>query len=89
MTTLTVGNYDLDLSKTIKELEEKQPERVLVQLPDGFKYHAEKIINELEKHTDATLYLWLNTNYGSCDIPLGLDIYQFDLIIHLGHAQWR
>ena len=87
---LLIDNYELDLSASMKQVQEESPKRVLIQLPDGFKYSSKKILDAYkQKFPDVQFYCWLNTNYGSCDMPLGLDKLKFDLLLHFGHAQWR
>ncbi len=87
---VTIDNYDLDLSGLIAQIGEERPRRVLLQLPDGFKYSSSRILAPLrERFPDTLFYVWLNTDYGSCDMPLGLERLNFDLLVHFGHAQWR
>lgn len=89
-TTLILGNYKLDLAEVITSIQQTNAKRVVLQLPDGFKYHAKTLVDFLKSHCSAThFYVWLGSNYGSCDLPLGLEKVKIDIIVHLGHAQWR
>ena len=85
-----INHFELDFSKAFKDIEEKSPKKVLIQLPDGFKYSSKQILDKFKQEfPKIVFYSWLNTNFGSCDIPLGLEKLNFDMIIHFGHAQWK
>ena len=77
--------YDLALEKIIQKIREKKAKYVLLQLPDGLKPEAEKIVQEIQKKTDATPFIWLGDCFGACDIPLGLQQFSIDLVIQWGH----
>ena len=79
-------SLDLQLGKAISKIKEINPKTILVQLPDGLKPRAEEIQRELEKHTFAVIYFWLNSCYGACDIP---EVKGIDLLIQFGHTEWR
>ena len=73
-----------------KLIKENKSKRVLVQLPDGLKPKAKEIQETLKKEfNNLELFFWLNSNFGACDIPLHVDKLKFDLLIHVGHSQWR
>jgi diphthamide biosynthesis enzyme Dph1/Dph2-like protein len=73
--------YDLELEKVIKTIKKEKPKTVLIQLADGLKPQATKIVDRLQKHTKAKIYISLDSCYGACDIPKT----KVDLIIHFGH----
>ena len=77
--------YNLELEKAIKEIKKSKARTVLLQLPDGLKPKATEIASFLEKNTKATIFIWLDSCYGSCDLPNVKDI---DLLIHFGHSKW-
>ncbi|MFH1683117.1 MAG: diphthamide synthesis protein [Candidatus Woesearchaeota archaeon] len=79
-------NLDLQLEKAVEKIKEANPKNILIQLPDGLKPKAAEIKGELEKHTSATIYFWLNSCYGACDIP---EVKGIDLLIQFGHTEWR
>ncbi|WP_457913395.1 hypothetical protein [Candidatus Nanopusillus massiliensis] len=41
-----------------------------------------------EKYKDIEIYIWFGSGFGGCDIPIYLDKYGFDLIIHFGHSKF-
>jgi len=77
--------YNLELEKAVKEIKKNKAKTVLIQLPDGLKPKATEIASFLEENTKATIFIWLDSNFGSCDIPNVKDI---DLLIHFGHSKW-
>ena len=77
--------YDLELGKVVEKIKEKKAKRVLIQLPDGLKPEAEKIVNILQKETQTQVFIWLGDCFGACDIPLGLQQFSIDLVIQWGH----
>lgn len=82
-------DIDFELEKIYKVLEEKKYKRVLIQLPDGLKQYSNIIYDEIRKRfPDIELFIYLGSNFGGCDIPIWLDKYGFDLIIHFGHTEF-
>lgn len=80
-----MNSLNLQLEKAINKIKEEAPKSILIQLPDGLKPKAEEIKKELQQHTSAEIYFWLNSCYGACDIPKVEDV---DLLIQLGHSRW-
>ena len=80
-------NLNLELNKLLSALSESKAETVLIQLPDGLKPKA-KIIQEKvkEKFPSVKLTFWAGSCYGSCDVP---NVKDFDLLVQLGHSEWR
>ena len=76
-------NYRLEMDRAVEEIKKVKSKTVLVQLPDGLKPRATEIANYLEEHTKATILIWLQSCWGSCDYP---DIGHIDLLIQFGHA---
>ncbi len=84
------GHYDLSEAEIVATIRKHGAKRVLVQLPDGLKPHAERIQRIVRKELpDVELVFWGGSAFGSCDVPLGAERLGFDLLLHLGHAPWR
>ena len=79
--------FDLEIGKVIKEIKAKKAKNVLLQLPDGLKPKAGEIADEIEKNTNAEIFLWLGTCFGACDIPQNLP--KIDLLIQFGHRPFH
>ncbi len=82
-------NYNLELEKAVKKIKEEKAKLVCIQLPDGLKPRAKEITDELEKKTQAKVLIWLGSNFGACDLPLGLNYLGVDLLISWGHSPFR
>ncbi len=80
-------DYDLELERIAKEIKENKAKTVCIQLPEGLKPKATEITDFITKNTRANVFIWLESNFGSCDIPVGLE--GIDLLIHFGHSSWE
>lgn len=76
-------NFKLDVDKIVQKIGDSN--KVVLQLPDGLKSEGKKLVSELEDKTDATIFLWMGSNYGGCDYPFYLEDLDFDLLINVGH----
>jgi len=80
--------YDLELDKIVNEIKSKKAKLVLLQFPDGLKIYATTIVDYLEEKIKETEFLiWLNSCYGACDLPVGLEKLKpkIDLVVQFGH----
>ncbi len=81
--------YDLELSEVVQKIKAEKAETVCLQLPDGLKQKAKEIVDSLEKETNARILIWLGSNFGSCDLPLGLERLKVDLLVSWGHNRFQ
>ena len=81
--------YDLELQRAIIEIKNAKAKTVCIQLPDGLKQKANEITEILEKQTNANIIIWLNSCYGACDWPLGIEKAGVDMLIAWGHSAWK
>ncbi|RDD52623.1 hypothetical protein BA065_00700 [Nanoarchaeota archaeon NZ13-N] len=80
---------DLEIDKVIEEIRRKNPKKILLQFPDGLKPYSKIIYDRLKKEfPDIEIFIWLGETFGGCDIPIWLDRYGFDMIIHFGHFKF-
>jgi len=77
--------YDLELSKVVQEITKSKGKLVCIQLPDGLKPQAMMIVDTIQAETGARVLIWLGSNFGACDIPLGVKNLGVDLMICWGH----
>jgi len=77
--------YTIELEKAIKVIKDKRAKLVCLQLPDGLKPRAQEIEEQITSETDARVLIWLGSNFGACDIPVGLNRLGIDLLICWGH----
>ena len=76
--------FNINIKKAIEEIKKQRARTVLIQLPDGLKPEATKIVDEIEKNTNAKCMIWAGSCFGSCDIP---EIKDVDLLIQFGHFE--
>jgi len=81
-------NYDLELDAVEKKIKNENAKTACIQLPDGLKPHAQEIVKELQKRTNAKIMIWLGSCWGACDIPLELNRLGVDLLVQWGHSEW-
>ncbi len=82
-----MDDYDLDIDRVASEVKKAGAKKVCLQLPDGLKPEATKLIDELKSKCKGVEFLiWCGSNYGACDLPLHLKNYNFDLLINFGHS---
>ena len=81
--------YNAELDKAVQKVKEEQAKVVCVQLPDGMKPRAKEIHDLIVKETSAKVLIWLGSNFGACDMPLGLERLNVDLVISWGHNKFR
>ena len=78
--------YDLELEKAAEEIKKQKAKIVCIQLPEGLKQKATKIVDNLKKETGAEILIWAETCFGACDVP---DLKNVDLLIQWGHSKWK
>lgn len=82
--------YDLQMEDAVAQIRKENAKRVLVQLPDGLKPHADKIQEIIGRECpDVQLVFWADSCFGACDAPLHVRHLGFDLLLAFGHAPWR
>lgn len=74
--------YDFELNKIYKIINEKKYKRIMVQIPEGLKIYHEKIMDTIENETDGVVILSGGPCYGACDINEG----DADFLVHFGHS---
>jgi len=81
--------YDLELDKLSKEIIDNNFKLVVLQFPDGLKYYAKEVVDELRKNTkdiQTEFFIYFGTCFGACDVPLHLKHLDFDLCVQWGHS---
>ncbi len=84
MKKLKIGEFEIDIKKAIKRIEDIGAEKILLQVPAGLRRSSRKIVDIVKDH-DVKVNLWGGTCYGACDLPK--DIGDTDLLIHIGHSE--
>ena len=81
--------YNPEVEKAVAKIVEMEAKTVCIQLPDGMKPEAKEIADAIEMKTSAKVLIWLGSNFGACDIPLGLNRMGVDLLISWGHNRFE
>lgn len=81
-------NYDLELPRIIEEIKKNNYKRILIQLADGLKPEAKNIVDEVKKQTQAEVLIYSGSCYGGCDLPLGIQQLNIDLVVQVGHNKF-
>lgn len=77
------------LQPALEKIIQKNPKRILLQVPEGLKTKFGALARELGEKTGAEVVLSGEPCYGACDLPLdAAKILNCDLIVHLGHSDF-
>lgn len=79
--------FDFEEKKVVNEIKDKKAKLVLLQLPEGLKKEAVRLVNYFEKETNAEVVVSGETCWGGCDLALDeAKSLGADLLVHYGHA---
>ena len=84
---MTQLKFNLEIERVSNEIKKSKAKKVCLQLPDGLKLQATKIVDQLRKSTNAEIYTWFGSNFGACDIPIHLKNLKFDLVVNFSHSK--
>ena len=81
--------YNLELEKVVSEIKKTKAKLVLLQFPDGLKIYATTIVDYLKGKTSAEFIIWIESCFGACDTPIGIDKLKpsVNLVIQFGHNE--
>jgi 2-(3-amino-3-carboxypropyl)histidine synthase len=80
--------YDFEIERVSEEIRRRNAKRVLLQLPNGLRPHALKLLQALREQTNAGFILSGDTCFGACDIAVHqAEALEADLLVHYGHSQ--
>ncbi len=79
--------YKFDEEKLIQEIREKNPRRILLQLPEGLKKEGLRISNYITEKTASEVIISGEPLWGACDVAISeAKTLGCDMIIIYGHA---
>ena len=79
--------YDFEEERIVEEIKKRNARRVLLQLPEGLKKEAFKILEDVEGKTKAELIFSGRGCWGGCNLAVDeAKKIKADLLIHFGHA---
>ena len=81
--------YDLEVQRVLDSVAQHQPKTMVLQFADGLKPFAKDVTDAIhEEHPDVRVLIWGGSDFGGCDLPIGLDRLKVDLLVAFGHAPW-
>ncbi len=79
--------FDLEEGRLIEEVTKRGAKRVLIQLPEGLKPEALRLVAAIE-NAGALVILSADSCYGACDLAVQeAERLGADLVIHFGHTE--
>lgn len=81
--------YDLEIQRIVNTIKTEKAKKVLLQFPEGMKPYSQEICREIENKTKVNCFIWLDSCFGACDLPLEVERLGIDLIIQFGHSNWN
>ncbi len=79
--------YSYDLEKALKQIKEKNFKKILIQLPEGLRRDALKILSFFQSKGIFCSY-YLESSFGACDlVDYKIKNFGFDCILHFGHTK--
>ena len=79
--------YDFEEERLLKELKQRKPKRVLLQVPEGLKKEAVRLAELIQDKAKVQVVVSGEPLWGACDIAISeAKIIQADLIVIYGHA---
>jgi len=81
--------YDLEIERIVKTILKEKAKRILLQFPEGMKPYATILSEEIGTRTKTDCFIWLDSCFGACDLPLEVEKLGIDLIIQFGHSEWK
>ncbi|MDH7516847.1 MAG: diphthamide biosynthesis enzyme Dph2 [Candidatus Thermoplasmatota archaeon] len=84
---MKISGYNIDFETAVKTVKKNGYKTLAIQLPEGLKMDALKMVDYLEKETDANMVVSASSCFGACDVAddelknLGVEC-----IIHIGHT---
>ena len=84
---MKISGYIIDLEKTIEIIRKKKYKTIALQLPEGLKSRALKIVDTLEKETNCVIIVLADPCFGACDIAnYELKNIGIEFVIQIGHT---
>jgi 2-(3-amino-3-carboxypropyl)histidine synthase len=78
----------MNVDEIAREIKKTGSNRVFVQIPEGLKKTATRLVSEIEK-SGSSAFLSAEPCYGACDLRTKeAEILGCDLIVHIGHSEF-
>jgi 2-(3-amino-3-carboxypropyl)histidine synthase len=80
--------YELEIDRIITTIKKEKAKNVLLQFPEGMKPYSLSILKEIERQAKCHCFIWLDSCFGACDVPIETEHSSIDLIVQFGHSKW-
>lgn len=80
--------YELEIDRIIKLIKKEKAKKILLQFPDGMKPYSGAILEELKNKTGKEFFIWLDSCFGACDLPIEAEKLGIDFVVQFGHSSW-
>lgn len=82
--------YELEIERIVKTILKEKAKKILLQFPEGMKPYATAICDEITKRigNKCECFIWLDSCFGACDVPVEVSRLGVDLIVQFGHSNW-
>jgi len=81
--------YDIKIKKIVEVIKKQKAKRVLLQFPEGMKPFSTTICLDVEERARCQCFVWLDSCFGACDVPVDVERLGVDLIVQFGHSPWN
>jgi len=81
--------YELEIVKIVKNIQKEKAGKVLLQFPEGMKPYSQQISFHIEDRANCQCFIWLDSCFGGCDVPLEVEKLGIDLVVQFGHSSWN
>ncbi len=79
-------NHDIDLDGLAEDVQDRDPDLVGLQLPDGIRDYGPALAAWLEDEAGVSCVISGDPSFGACDLALQLEHIGVDLLVHFGHS---
>ncbi len=84
---MEISGYSIEIEKVVKIIKKEGYKTVALQLPEGLKSYASKIVEIIQNDTDATVIVSADPCFGACDIAnYELKNIGVEFVIQIGHT---
>jgi len=84
---MEISGYSIEIEKAVETIKKEGYKIVALQLPEGLKSYASKIVEIIENDTDATVIVSADPCFGACDIAnYELKNIGVEFVIQMGHT---
>jgi len=81
--------YELEIDKIVRSVKKKKAKKVLLQFPEGLKPYSQVICDEISEKAGCGCVIWMDTCFGGCDVPVGVEKLGVDMMVQFGHSAWK